>query len=99
MRAGVNRQLFIAVTAALDNESFGLVTARTAPGSGRPSVSTTNSNRTLPCTPALRSEGGYSGGGQYTGLRPESTAVATETRATVLDGEPPTGRPAAPRAG
>src|SRR2546425_10473563 len=78
MRAGVNRQLFIAVTAALDNESFGLVTARTVAGSGRPSVSTTNSNRTRPCTPELRSEGGYSGGGQYTGLGPESTAGATE---------------------
>ena len=38
----------MAVTAALDNESFGLVTARTVAGSGRPSVSTTNSNLTRP---------------------------------------------------
>src|SRR5919204_5180036 len=83
-RAGVKRHIFIASTAATDSESFGLATARIVAGSGRPSVSTTNSTRTRPWMPEPRNDAGYSGAGQYTDLGAESTAAVVVIWGTLL---------------
>src|SRR6266481_14306 len=57
-RAGVNWQASIALTAALDNDKCGLVTARTDPRSGRPRVSMSSSSITRPWILAWRRESG-----------------------------------------